>query len=202
MMITISRPPDWSADVVVDADPTTVVRDVVKNLLDSLDPGQAPPAGDLDTTKVYLADQLLDLGLPLVGSGIHDGTVLWLDQPGPTEEFRAGLVTVRAVAGAGAGRVWYLDAGEHRIGSGAGCRITVGGDQPEVVAVVRVSLDATVRVRAVAGAALLDRAPLPDRQVTWREKVQLLVGDTILEAPPLPRPDASVEPSPQGGYPA
>ena len=200
MMITISQPPDWSADVVVDADPTTVVRDVVKNLLDSLDLGQALPAGDLDTTKVYLADQLLDLSQPLVGSGIHDGTVLWLDQPGPVDEFRAGLVTVRAVAGAGAGRVWYLDAGEHRIGSGAGCRITVGGDQPEVVAVVRVSLDATVRVRAVATTALLNREPLPDRQVVWREKVQLVVGDTILEAHPLLRPDAVVEPSPEGGY--
>jgi DNA segregation ATPase FtsK/SpoIIIE, S-DNA-T family len=200
MLITISRLPDWSADVVLDADPTTLIRDVVKNLLDSLDLSQAPPPCDLGTTKVYLADQLLDLAQPLAGSGIHDGAVLWLDQPGPVEESRVGLVTVRAVAGAGAGRVWYLDAGEHRIGSGTGCRITVGSDQPEVVAVVRVSLDATVRVRAVTASALLGRTPLPDRDVAWRETVQLLVGDTILEAHPLLRPDAVVEPSSDGEY--
>ena len=199
-MITISRLPDWSADVVVDADPTSTVRDVVKNLLDSLDPSQAGTPGDLSATRVYLADQLLDLGRPLAGSGIHDGTVLWLDRPGPAEEFRAGLVTVRAVAGVGAGRVWYLDAGEHRIGSGAGCRIAVGGDQPESVVVVRVSLDATVRVRAAAGSARLDRAPLPERDVTWRRTAQLLVGETILEAHPVLRPDAVIEPAPDGGY--
>ena len=205
MMITISRLPDWSADVVVDADPSSTVRDVVKNLLDSLDPSlgrlsQDAVSADPGPTRVYLADRLLDLGQPLVDSGIHDGSVLWLDRPGPVEEFRAGLVTLRAVAGAGAGRVWYLDAGEHRIGSGAGCRIAVGDDQPEVVAVLRVSLDATVRVRAVAGAAQLDRAPLSERDTVWRETAQLLVGDTILEAHQVLRPDAVVEPAPDGGY--
>lgn len=200
MMITIARLPDWSADVVVDADPTTLLRDVVENLLDSLDVSQSPPSGEPTTTAVYLADQLLDLSRPLAGSGIQDGTVLWLDQPGPGASTRSGLVTVRAVAGAGAGRVWYLDAGEHRIGPGAECGITVGSGQPAVVAVVRVSLDASVHVRAVATSALLDRAPMPEQEVAWQETVQLLVGDTILEAHPLLRPDAVIEPSPDGEY--
>ncbi|MFI9102992.1 FtsK/SpoIIIE domain-containing protein [Streptomyces fildesensis] len=200
MMITIARLPDWSADVVVDADPTTTLRDVVKNLLDSLDASQTPPSGDPGVTAVYLADKPLDLSTPLADSGIHDGTVLWLGTPGPVAGPDTGLATVRAVAGADAGRVWYLDAGEHRIGSGAGCRIAVGSGQPSVVAVVRVSLDASVYVRAGAPSALLDRAPLPDHEVAWGKTAQLLVGDTILEAYPLLRPDAVIEPSPEGEY--
>src|SRR5262249_31979316 len=177
MMITMARLPAWSADVVVDADPITPVRDVVKNLLDSLDPSMAPAGDDLAVTPVYLGARPLDLSLPLAGSGIHDGTVLWLGQPGPVSHSSVGLVTVRAVAGARAGRVWYLGAGEHRIGSGASCRVTIGGDLPEGVAIARVSLDATVHVRAVAPPALLNRAPLPD--------------------PHLPRPGAA--PPPGGG---
>ncbi|WP_370097642.1 FtsK/SpoIIIE domain-containing protein [Streptacidiphilus sp. MAP12-20] len=200
MMITIARLPDWSADVLVDADPSILLRDVVKNLLDSLDASQAPPSGHPGVAAVYLADEQLDLSQPLAVSGVHDGAVLWLDRPGPAAGSRSGLVTVRAVAGSGAGRVWYLEAGEYRVGSEAGCRITLGGDQPAVVAVVRVSLDAKVRVRAVAASALLDRAPLPDHDVVWRATAQLRVGDTILEAHPLLRPDAVVEPSPDGEY--
>ncbi|WUS42422.1 FtsK/SpoIIIE domain-containing protein [Kitasatospora sp. NBC_01250] len=198
MMITIARRPDWSADVVVDADPTTLLRDVVKNLLDSVDVSQALPTGDPARTAVYLADQLLDLSQPLAGSGIHDGTVLWLGRPGPAPSRRAGLVTIRVVAGVGAGRVWYLGAGEHRIRSGA--QVTKGGDPAAAVAVVRVTLDATVHVRALAPAALLGRAPLPDHEVPWRETVQLLVGDTIMEAHRVLRPDAVVEPSHDGEY--
>jgi DNA segregation ATPase FtsK/SpoIIIE, S-DNA-T family len=200
MMITIARRPAWSADVVVDADPTTPVRDVVKNLLDSLDPSQVPAAGGLAASAVYLGDRPLDLTQPLAGSGIYDGTVLWLGQPGPADRSGVGLVTVRAVAGADAGRVWYLEAGEHRIGSGAGCRVTVAGDVPEVAAIVRVSLDASVRVRAAAPAAQLARTPLPDHDVAWPETVQLLVGETVLEAHTLLRPDAMVETSPDGEY--
>lgn len=200
MMITIARLPDWSADVVVDADPTTPLRDVVKGLLDSLDVWQAPPPMTSAEPEVHLAGQPLDLSQPLSESGIHDGSVLWLGRPGPGAGPRTGLVTIRAVAGTGAGRVWYLDAGEHRIGSGAGCRITVGADQPEVVAVLRVSLDASVHVRSVAASAQLDRSPLPDREVGWPERHQLLIGDTLLEAHPQLRPDAVVEPSPDGEY--
>ncbi|MDH6108249.1 S-DNA-T family DNA segregation ATPase FtsK/SpoIIIE [Kitasatospora sp. MAP12-15] len=207
MMITIARRPDWSADVVVDADPTTLLRDVVKNLLDSLDGSQAPPTGDPGVTAVYLADQLLDLSQPLAGSGIHDGSVLWLGRPGPVPNRRAGLVTVRVVAGACAGRVWYLEAGEHRIRSGAGLgqsgagvHITTGDDPAEVLAVVRVSLNASVHVRAAGAGALLGRTPLTDRELAWRETVQLRLGESLLEAHPVLRPDAVVEPSHDGEY--
>jgi S-DNA-T family DNA segregation ATPase FtsK/SpoIIIE len=200
MLITMARPPAWSASVVVDADPATPVRDIVKSALDSLDPAQAPPGGGLDVTPVYLAGQPLDLTQPLAASGIHDGAVLWLGRPGPATGPEIGLVTVRAVSGAGAGRVWTLGAGEHRIGSGARCRIPVGDDQPEVVAVVRVFLNAAVCLRAVAGSAVLNRAPLADTEGRWPRAAQLLVGDTVFEAHPMACPDAVVEPSPDGEY--
>ncbi|MFI9645766.1 FtsK/SpoIIIE domain-containing protein [Streptomyces sp. NPDC052040] len=201
MMITISRLPDWSADVVVDAEPATSVRDVVKNLLDSLALTQAPAAGDPTAARVFLAGRLLDLDQPLAGSGIQDGAVLWLDEPGPAEGHRSGLVTLRAVAGTGAGRVWYLDAGEHHIGVDPAGGLTVDQEQPEAaVAVIRVFLDARVRVRTGSGTALLERAPLPGHEVLWRERAQLIVGDTVLEAHALLRPDAVVAPSPDGGY--
>ena len=200
MMITISRLPDWSADVVVEAEPATSVRDVVKNLLDSLDLTQAQAAGDATASDVYLAGRLLDLDQPLGGSGIQDGAVLWLDRPGPGAGRPAGLVTLRAVAGVGAGRVWYLSAGEHHIGADPAGGLTLDGDRPEAaLAVVRVSLDAGVRLRTGPGTALLDRAPLPEHEVRWRERVQLTVGDTVLEAHPVLRPDAVVAPSADGG---
>jgi S-DNA-T family DNA segregation ATPase FtsK/SpoIIIE len=200
MMITIARPPDWSADVAVDADPTTPLRDVVKNLLDSLVGVPAPAPGEEAGTAVFLDDQPLDLAQPLAGSGIHDGSVLWLGAPGPAAAPRAGLVTVRAVAGAGAGRVWYLGAGEHRIGSGTDCDVVLHGDQPAVAAVVTVSLAASVRLRATGRGALLDRTPLPDGDTVWPASAQLRLGDTLLEAHPLLPPDAVIEPSPDGEY--
>lgn len=200
MMITIARRAAWSADVVLDADPTTLLRDIVKNLLDSLDQSQLRASGGLAMTPVYLAGQPLDLSQSLADSGIHDGTVLWLGEPGPVVGSSAGLVTIRAVGGVGAGQIWYLDAGEHRIGANSGCRVNPGGDLPDVVATVRVSLDAVVRVRANSSALLLDRVPLPDHDVVWRESAHLLVGDTTLEAHPLLRPDAVVEPSSDGEY--
>ncbi|MBF9069548.1 FtsK/SpoIIIE domain-containing protein [Streptacidiphilus fuscans] len=202
MMITISRLPDWSADVVVDAEPATSVRDVVANLLDSLEPERSPAVDTPSATRVYLAGQLLDLDQPLAGSGIQDGAVLWLDEPGPARSGLRGLVTLRAVAGAGAGRVWYLDAGLHHIAADPAGGIVVDGEQPlPVSAVARVSLDAVVRVRAGQAGVLLDRDPLPDdTEVRWRQQAQLVVGDTVLEAHVLSRPDAVIAASSDGGF--
>ncbi|MEV6301352.1 FtsK/SpoIIIE domain-containing protein [Actinoplanes sp. NPDC051861] len=195
MLITLASPQAWSADVVVDADPATPVRDIVKNLLDSLAHGRLP-ASD----RVYLDHRPLDLGLPLSASGIHDGSVLWVGGPGPVPSVPAGgLVTVRAVTGAGAGRIWSLGPGEHRIGSVEGSPVRLDG-VPPVAAVVRVTFDAEVHVRGVAGALLLDREQLPADEVHWRETAQLTVGETTLEAHPVLCPDAVVEPSPESEY--
>lgn len=201
MMITIARPPNWSADVVVDADPATPIRDIVKMMVDQLDPSRAPMPGGYPST-VYLGSRPLDLNRPLGDSGIHDGAVLWLGTPGPPTGPGGGLVTVRAVAGEGAGRVWYLEAGEHRIGSAAGCRIPLGEDAPGLVAVVRVALDAGVRIRITPGVTgvLLDRTAPPMEETDWWPAARLRVGDTVLEAHPLRHPDAVASPSPDGEY--
>jgi S-DNA-T family DNA segregation ATPase FtsK/SpoIIIE len=195
MLITLAGPSAWSADVVVDADPATPVRDIVKNLLDGLDPAQR--AQITDEGRVYLEDQPLDLNLPLAGSGIHDGAVLRLQKPGAPRYRTDGLVTIRAVAGPGAGRIWCLGPGEHLLGSAPGCAVALGNDAAPVAAVVFVSFSAAVHLRgAPEGGALLDGTALPAGDVAWRQTAHLLVGETLLEAHPVQVPDAVIEPSP------
>src|ERR1700761_8847931 len=108
MLITLASPQAWSADVVVDAAPATALRDIVKNLLDSLDPAYS--RGSFPG-EVYLDDRPLDLDLPLSAGGVHDGSVLWVGAPGPAPYVPGGLVTIRAVTGSGAGRIWSLGPG-------------------------------------------------------------------------------------------
>ncbi|MFD9811994.1 FtsK/SpoIIIE domain-containing protein [Streptomyces sp. NPDC059080] len=199
MMITIARDPDVSADLVVEADPDTVVRDVVRKLLASVGGGVAGgQPGGAGLPEVYLGGQLLDLDQSLSQSGIHDGSVLWLDRPGKGTRRQAGLVTVRAVAGTGAGQVWHLDAGEHVIGSRG--RVRLGRDQPAQAAVIRVFLDATVHLSASTGDSFLDRVLLPGHEVLWEPYAQLRCGETLLEVQPVQRPDAIIDPSPDGEY--
>jgi S-DNA-T family DNA segregation ATPase FtsK/SpoIIIE len=194
MLITLASPQAWSADVVVDAEPATPLRDIVKNLLDSLDPSYRAHG------PVYLDDRALDVDLPLSASGVHDGSVLWVGGPGPAPYTTGGLVTIRAVAGAGGGRIWSLGPGEHRIGSSPGCLVGLAEDVAPVAAVVRVTFDAAVHVRGVAGGLLLDREDLAGDEVAWPETAQLVAGGTVLEAHPVRVPDAMVEPSPENEY--
>ena len=200
MLITLTSRQTGSADVVVDADPATPVRDIVKNLLDSLDPSHIAHGHTLGGGQVYLDDRPLDLGLPLAASGVHDGAVLWVGEPGPAPYTTGGLITVRAVSGTGAGRIWSLGPGEHRIGSAPGCTVRLAEDVAPVAGVVRVTFDAQVHVRGVDGSLLLDREELGAEEVSWTETAQLTAQGTALEAHPVRCPDAVVEPSPESEY--
>ncbi|WP_244875765.1 FtsK/SpoIIIE domain-containing protein [Winogradskya consettensis] len=201
MLITLASPQAWSADVIVDADPATPVRDVVKNLLNDLDPPYAAHGPALDSGGVHLDDRPLDPGLPLSGSGLRDGSVLWVGGPGPAAYTATrGLVTIRAVTGTGAGRIWSLGPGEHRLGSAADCRVRLTGDVPAVAAVIRVTFDAEVHIRGLGGGLQLDHQDLTGDELGWREAAQLRAGGTVLEAHPVLGPDAVVEPSPEGEH--
>ena len=70
LMITLARPGAWVADVVVDADPLTCVRDVVKNAVDGLDPSRHPCDG-LDLTTLYVGRTVVDAAAPLSTSGVR-----------------------------------------------------------------------------------------------------------------------------------
>jgi DNA segregation ATPase FtsK/SpoIIIE, S-DNA-T family len=200
MLITLASPQAWSADVIVDADPATPLRDVVKNLLHDLDPPLAH-GNTLDSGGVHHDDRPLDPDLSLADSGLRDGSTLWVGGPGPAPYSTIrGLVTVRAVTGAGAGRIWSLGPGEHRIGSAPGCRVRPAGDLAPVAAVVRVAFDATVHVRGIGGDLRLDQEKLTGDERVWRAGAQLGAGGTILEAHPVLLPDAVVEPSPEREY--
>ncbi|MDG4834708.1 FtsK/SpoIIIE domain-containing protein [Solwaraspora sp. WMMD1047] len=200
MLITLAAKPAWSADVVIDADPATPVRDIVKNLLDSFDPSYLAHGATLDTGLIHLDDRPLDLDRSLQASGMYDGSVLWIGGPGPAPYTVGGLVTIRAVAGADAGRLWSLGPGEHRIGQADGCAVRLAGLAP-VAAVVRVTFDAEVYVRAVDDSGLqLDREELSGTEVDWPETALIAAGATVLEAHPVRCPDAMVEPSPEREY--
>jgi S-DNA-T family DNA segregation ATPase FtsK/SpoIIIE len=199
MMITVARPGGRAHDVVVDADPATPVRDVVKGLLDAVGADVARGSEE----AVFLDGVRLDLSALLGAAGIHDGAVLWLGAPGQTSQSAAsGLVTIRAVAGLDSGRVWHLNAGVHQIGSDPSCAVRLGSGQPGVVATVRVSLDASVRIRPVAlrEPPELDRVPLPDAETAWPETMALRIGDSRYEQAAVRQPDAMIEVSPEGEW--
>ncbi|ADG76269.1 cell division FtsK/SpoIIIE [Cellulomonas flavigena DSM 20109] len=216
LMITLARPGAWVADVVVDADPLTCVRDVVKNAVDGLDPSRHPCDG-LDLTTLYVGRTVVDAAAPLSTSGVRDGTVVWLGGPDPTTGQAPALVTLRVVAGPDAGLVWHLGSGSHELGVDATGAVVLDL-APVVLVTLRVTLDARVHVTpwdpappdaapwdlerdGLAGAhALLDGAPLPAEGTAWHGSAVLHVGARLLEVHPAAVPDAVVEPSPDGEH--
>ncbi|MBD7920241.1 cell division protein FtsK [Cellulomonas sp. Sa3CUA2] len=205
LMITLARPGAWASDVVVDADPLTSVRDVVKNAVDGLDPSRHPCDG-LDLTTLHVGRTVVDAAAPLAGSGVRDGAVLWLGGPDPTPPPAPALMTLRVVAGPDAGRVWHLGAGSYDLGvDGSGA--VVLDLAPVVLVTVRVTLDARVHLEpwdvppaAPVGPALLEGEPLPAGGTTWRGSALLHVGERLLEVHPAAAPDAVLEPSPEGEH--
>ncbi|MBO3094861.1 FtsK/SpoIIIE domain-containing protein [Cellulomonas dongxiuzhuiae] len=205
LMITLARPGAWASDVVVDADPSTCVRDVVKNAVDGLDPSRHPCDG-LDLTTLHVGRTVVDAAAPLAGSGVRDGAVLWLGGPDPTPPPAPALMTLRVVAGPDAGRVWHLGAGSYDLGvDGAGA--VVLDLAPVVLVTVRVTLDARVHLEpwevpsaGPVGPVLLEGEPLPVGGTTWRGSALLHVGERLLEVHPAAAPDAVLEPSPEGEH--
>src|SRR5262249_52051809 len=160
-----------------EADPATPVRDIVKVMVEQV--GSAT----LDVDALHLGDRPLDLTQTLGTSGLFDGSVLSADGPvGRARESR-GLVTVRTVAGRGAGAVTRLGVGEFTIGAAPRSPARRDGARPPGVASCTVGLDAPVLVRSVPSAPMtatttdveLDRAPLPAEPVPWPPGVQLRI---------------------------
>ena len=204
MLITVARTDGWSHDVVIDSDPGTPVRDVVKGLLDAVRPSEWPGFASPFDEVVYFGAQRLELSQTVGQAGIRDGAVLWLGAAGETDPSAVGLVTVRAVGGLDCGRVWHLGPGEHLIGSEPGCAVRLEPPAPRTLATVRVSLDAQVAIRgagpAVRPAPELDQAALTELEVPWPESAQLRIGETIYEAHPVLRPDAMLASSQDGEW--
>ncbi|MBM6406061.1 cell division-like protein [Phycicoccus sp. CSK15P-2] len=220
IVITVSHEDGRSRDVVVDADPATPLRDVVARLAADLDGGTRSRRALLDTDgPVRMAGRVLDLDTPVARSGIHDGAVLTFgDGPAAVPE-PTGLVTVRAVGGADAGQVWTIGPGEHLMGASSACGLRLPDGYPDVLARLRVNLDAEVCVRrenddqapygrpSPQGAAArlddtdtpdrldLEQAPLDAADAVWGPGAQLTLWRSVLEAHPVARPDAVVQPS-------
>ena len=204
MLITVARTDGWSHDVVIDSDPATPVRDVVKGLLDAVRPSEWPGFASPFDEVVFLGARRLELSESVGEAGIRDGAVLWLGEPGESAASAVGLATVRAVGGLDCGRVWHLGPGEHLIGSDPGCAVRLDPPVPRTLATVRVSLDAQVAIRAAAPnprpAPELDQLPLTELEVPWPQSAQLRIGETVYEAHPVLQPDAVLGTSPDGEW--
>ena len=120
--------PAWSADVVVDADPATPVRDVVKTLLDSLDPSYRADGRRLRRRLCLPRRPSRSTSAarwpPAASTTARcSGSAARARRPcrHPAAWSPSGPSPAPAPAGSGA---WT--PGEHRIGSAPGCTVRLG----------------------------------------------------------------------------
>ncbi|MEU1128413.1 FtsK/SpoIIIE domain-containing protein [Streptomyces sp. NPDC005900] len=144
------------ADVVLDADPESTVRDIAVELgrqvgrggAQIIPIGQGPhsPAGNAPT--IYVDGYAVDPGATVVTSPLREGAVVSLHDPAgclPGEP--AGLVELRVAGGPSAGSVHRLGIGRYDIGSGPASSLRV--DDPELPAralTLSVATDGTCQV--------------------------------------------------------
>ena len=165
--VTVANPRVGSRrDVVIDAEDSTPVGEVVAELLGTRAPSLAAVSGDvisLDSRRpggapalaasgpvVYLRGEPLDPEVAIVESGIRTGSLLVVgDAVASVLDEPSGVVELRVVTGRGAGRVHRLGVGTATVGSDPSCTVRVDADGvPGVCAVLDVAIDGTTTVRA------------------------------------------------------
>ncbi len=229
--VTVVRPDvAQRRDIVLEADESTPVADVVQEILGlagsaALDSPQvvslasrrgARADGGVAEQQVYLRGEPLDPRQAIAEVGLKTGSVLSIGDPrASVVEEPEGLVEVRVVSGTGAGAVHRLMVGEAGIGTDPGCTIRLSDDRvPPMAAAVVVDLQGEVTVRAMSGAAdvlaetvphadpplALDREELGEDDVPWPVGSQLTIGDILLELETIDQPDAAIEDSPEPGW--
>ncbi|MBM7169959.1 cell division protein FtsK [Streptomyces sp. G44] len=130
-----------SADVVLDADPESTVRDIAVELARQvghsgaqvipIGHGQPTPAGG--APMIYVDGYAVDPAATVVTSPLREGAVVSLDDPAgclPGEP--SGLVELRVAGGPSAGSVHRLGVGRFDIGSGPASYVRI--DDPEMPA--------------------------------------------------------------------
>ncbi|MGW0530966.1 FtsK/SpoIIIE domain-containing protein [Streptomyces sp. NPDC003032] len=145
-----------TADVVLDADPESTVRDIAVELarqvghggarIIPIGQGQQPPSGG--APMIYVDGYAVDPTATVATSPLREGAVVSLDDPAgclPGEP--SGLVELRVASGPSAGSVHRLGIGRYDIGSGPASYIRV--DDPEMPAralTLSVATDGTCQV--------------------------------------------------------
>ncbi|AVH55918.1 MULTISPECIES: FtsK/SpoIIIE domain-containing protein [Streptomyces] len=209
LTLTVVDPRDGnSADVVLDADPESLVGEVARVLEHQLGgegTGSAP--------SVYVDGRVLDPATSLARSPLKEGSVVSLHTPAgcPPREV-TGIVELRVAGGPDAGAVHRLGLGRTDIGRGAAAHVRV--DDPELAEralTLTVGPDGrcTVRGHDADERITLDGVQLRERAdsafgrdgsapVEWPLDSQLAVGGSLLELVAYRPPDADLRPSEDG----
>lgn len=150
---------------------------------------------------LYHLGERLEPTATLADSGIREGSLLVVSDPGPSVLGEpAGTVELRLVSGPGAGAVHRLGIGEATIGSDPACVVHLDDPSlPPVAATVTVKADGTTVAPYDGASAELDRTELDD-ETDWPYGGLLKVGASMLELEQVTEPDAAVEPSAESGW--
>ena len=196
-------------NVVIDADPATVVGQIAAGLARAA----GVRAGDgtvaqltgrardgRDGTALFVDGRPVSPRLALAESPLRQGCVVSVGDPpvcppgGP-----AGIAEVRVAGGPAAGLVHVLGAGRVDIGSGPGAGITLADPElAELALRLGVAAGGEVTVCPVPGTSvLLDRRPVSG-PVIWPPGAQLVVGSSWLELARYQPPDAALQRSADG----
>ncbi|QCX78416.1 ESX-1 secretion system protein EccCa1 [Streptomyces sp. YIM 121038] len=202
-----------SADVVLDADPDSSVRDIAAELARTagrsgaqvipLGPHQPTPDG---APVLYVDGYAVDPGATVVTSPLREGAVVSLHDPaGCVPGEPTGLVELRVVGGPAAGAVHRLGIGRYDIGSGPAAYVRV--DDPELAAralTLSVATDGTCRLvvrggEEGGGEVTLDGAKFTGAEDgAWPLGSQLAAGNTLFELVRYAPPDAALKWSEDG----
>jgi S-DNA-T family DNA segregation ATPase FtsK/SpoIIIE len=220
---------DESTDLLLDADESTPMSDVIAEIHDvmgtmamarpqvvSLRGHRERRDGGASRPQLFHRGAPLDPSATLEESGLKHGSLVavgnaWasvLDEP-------EGVVEIRVVSGPGAGAVHRLGVGEASIGSDPRCAVVLGDPRvPPVAVIASVAVNGDVTLTPSEGAADvlaetfphaeeplgLDREGLEAEGQEWSLSGQLTIGDIHLELEVVDAPDAAVEDSPEAGW--
>jgi S-DNA-T family DNA segregation ATPase FtsK/SpoIIIE len=181
---------DASTEMLVDAEPDTSMREIVRAVRSRLG-GAADGPSDDGTSWATFAE-----------SGLMDGAVLTIGAT-PASPPDEGLAELRFVAGPGSGRIRRLTVGHTSIGvdheGGAIFGAAIAGSP---LASVLLDLDGAITIVAAPGAEapMLEQTVLGPEPVAWLAGAQLRIGRSVLTAHPVTPGDAELIHSPDGGW--
>ncbi|SJZ74641.1 DNA segregation ATPase FtsK/SpoIIIE, S-DNA-T family [Marinactinospora thermotolerans DSM 45154] len=185
--------PGPQVDLLVEAEASSSVNQLASSIAPVLG---LPPHQDNWAPRLYVGQRQIAGHKSLTEAGLYDGAVVSVGLPGPSAEEPAAVAEVRVVSGPSCGLVHRLDPGDYTIGDALAARVPV--DSAGMSVRVRVHADGTVTVLSVDGDAVtLETDPI-EPGTAWLPGRQLVMGDSLLEAHPTQRADASVLASSDG----
>ncbi|MEQ1785442.1 MAG: FtsK/SpoIIIE domain-containing protein [Acidimicrobiales bacterium] len=181
-------------DLLVEADEGVPVRRLVEAFAPHL--GSGP--------NLFVGATRIDPDTPLSTSGLRDGAIVSVGEPGPVPPTAAaGGVELRVVGGPAAGTVTWLSSGRHVVGRGADADVQLA--DPELsrthlaIGVAKGGL--TIEDEGSRAGTFVEGVGVPQR----KKPIELLpgaliaAGGTRLVVVPTPPADAVLSPSGDGG---